>query len=106
MLYTKAVIVLVGATTAESRWVRREIIKGWNDKRPLIGVRIHNLLDRNGYSSSWGDNPFASIPMTGGGTMADHVEVINPEGGDSRAVYRSIQDNLESWVRYRAYNPS
>ena len=61
MLYTRAVIVLVGAHTAKSRWVRHEIIKAWNDKRPLLGVRIHNLLDKNGYSSSWGDDPFAAI---------------------------------------------
>ena len=39
MLYTKAVIVLVGATTSKSRWVKHEIIKGWNDKRPLLGGR-------------------------------------------------------------------
>lgn len=106
MAYTKAVIVLVGATTADSRWVKHEIIKGWNDNRPLLGVRIHNLLDRNGYTSTWGDDPFAAIPMQGGGTMADYVEVINPGGGDSKAVYRTIQDNLEDWVKYRAYQPS
>lgn len=106
MLYTRAVIVLVGATTAKSRWVKHEIIKGWNDKRALLGVRIHNLLDKDGYSSSWGNDPFASISMTDGGTMADYVEVINPSGGDSRAVYRTIQDNLEDWVKHRAYKPS
>lgn len=38
--------------------------------------------------------------------MADYVEVINPGGGDSKAVYRTIQDNLEDWVKYRAYKPS
>ncbi|WP_066906854.1 TIR domain-containing protein [Millisia brevis] len=106
MSYTKAVIVLVGASTADSRWVKHEIIKGWNDHRPLLGVRIHNLLDKDGYASSWGDDPFAAISMTGGGTMADYVEVINPSGGDSKAVYRTIQDNLEDWVNSRAYKSS
>lgn len=106
MLYTRAVIVLVGATTAKSRWVRYEIVKAWKDKRPLLGVRIHNLLDKAGYSSSWGDDPFAAISMTGGGTMADYVTVINPGGGDSKVVYRTIQDNMEDWVRNRAYKPS
>lgn len=106
MLYTKAVIVLVGATTSQSRWVRHEIVKAWNDKRPLLGVRIHNLHDRKGNSASWGEDPFAKIGMTGGGTMADYVPLINPGGGGSQAVYRDIQDNLEQWVNNRAYKPA
>src|SRR5699024_10000918 len=64
MNYTKAVIVLVGATTSKSRWVRHEIIKAWNDKRPLLGVRIHGLRDKDGYTASRGTDPFASISMT------------------------------------------
>lgn len=67
MCYTKAVIVLVGATTSKSRWVNHEITKAWNDKRPLLGVRIHGLQDKDGYTASYGSNPFSSISMTGGG---------------------------------------
>lgn len=106
MLYTKAVIVLVGATTSKSRWVKHEIIKGWNDKRPLLGVRVHGLLNRDGYTSSPGENPFAGISLTSGGTIADHVPLITPAGSDSRGVYRDIQDNLEDWVNLRAYKRS
>ncbi|WP_454932058.1 TIR domain-containing protein [Actinomyces oricola] len=106
MLYTKAVIVLVGATTSESRWVKYEIIKAWKDKRPLLGVRIHGLLDKNGNSSSYGSNPFSAISMTNGGTMADYVTLVDPSGSDSKGIYRDIQDNLENWVKYRAYKPS
>lgn len=103
MNYTKAVIVLVGATTSQSRWVKYEITKAWNDKRPLLGVRIHGLRDRNGDTASCGANPFASISLKGGGTIADHVELINPTGGDSKAVYRDIENNLEGWVNHHAY---
>ena len=31
------VIVLVGAETANRKWVRREIVKGWNDKKGVPG---------------------------------------------------------------------
>lgn len=106
MNYTKAVIVLVGATTSKSRWVRHEIIKAWNDKRPLLGVRIHGLRDKDGYTMPRGADPFASISMTGGGTMANYVKLIDPVGGDSKAVYRDIENNLEDWVNHRAYRPS
>lgn len=106
MNYTKAVIVLVGATTSQSRWVKHEIIKAWNDKRPLLGVRIHGLRDKDGCTASYGADPFASISIKSGGTMADHVKLINPVGGDSKAVYRDIENNLECWVNNRAYKRS
>ena len=48
MKYTKAVIVLVGETTANSRWVDYEIRKAWDDGRPLLGVRIHRLENNRG----------------------------------------------------------
>ena len=38
--------------------------------------------------------------------MADYVTLINPSGSDSKGVYRAIQDNLEDWVKCRAYKPS
>lgn len=106
MLYTKAVIVLVGATTASSRWVRHEIVKAWNDKRPLLGVRIHGLSDKDGYTAAAGANPFGAISLKSGGTLADYVTLVIPSGGDSKAVYSDINNNLESWVSNRAYKRS
>jgi hypothetical protein len=106
MNYTKAVIVLVGATTSKSRWVKHEIIKAWNDKRPLLGIRIHGLLDKDGYTAPSGSNPFASISMRNGGTIGDFVDLIDPAGNDSKAVYRDIEKNLENWVRCRAFKRS
>lgn len=102
MKYTKAVIVLVGPETASSRWVRYEITKAWNDKRPLLGVRIHALLDRNNRPGRPGANPFQRVPLKGGGTLADHVELIDPAGADSKAVYADIEANLQKWVDTRA----
>lgn len=106
MLYTKAVIVLVGATTASSRWVRHEIVKAWNDKRPLLGVRIHGLSDKDGYTAAAGANPFEAISLKSGGRLADYVTLVTPSGGDSKAVYGDINNNLESWVSNRAYKRS
>lgn len=103
MLYTRAVIVLVGATTAESRWVKHEIIKAWNDRRPLVGVRIHGLRDKNGYFSSAGADPFAQVTLSNARTVADYVDLISPAGTDSKDIYNDIQKNLEPWVNYRAY---
>ena len=98
MAWTRAVIVLVGRHTAESRWVRHEIREAWNDKRPLVGVRIHGLKNSDGKVDTVGDNPFAKIGLKGGGTVADHVSLHNPAGALSADVHASIKQNLESWV--------
>lgn len=106
MNYTKAVIVLVGSTTADSHWVDYEIRKAWNEKRPLLGVRIHKLHDKDGDSTTLGVNPFSKISLQNGGTIADYVSLIDPIGFDSKSVYKDIQDNLENWVENRAYKRS
>ena len=103
MLYTRAVIVLVGATTYKSRWVKYEIDKAWHDKRPMLGIRIHGLLDKDGKTTSFGCNPFRQVELECGGTVADYVSLINPPGSNSKSIYHSIADNLENWVKNCAY---
>ena len=106
MLYTKAVTVLVGATTYKSHWVNYEIRKAWNDKRPLLGVRIHGLLDKDGRTASYGQNPFTQINLPSGKTIADYVTLINPNGNSSKDVYSDIKENLEKWLKDHAYKRS
>jgi hypothetical protein len=93
-----AVVVLVGAQTASRKWVRYEITKAWNDKRPLVGVRIHGLQDRDGNVDSAGENPFSNITLQDGRTVADYVTLHDPQGWNSQQIYRSIKQNLLSWT--------
>ncbi len=93
-----AVVVLVGAQTASRRWVRYEIAKAWDERRPLVGIRIHGLTDRGGYTDYAGDDPFTKVTLQGGGTVSDYVSLHDPAGGNSKAVYTTIRDNIESWV--------
>lgn len=93
-----AVVVLVGAQTASRRWVRYEIAKAWDEKKPVVGIRVHGLTDRDGYTDSAGDDPFAKVTLQGGGTVADYVTLHDPAGNDSKAVYATIKKNIENWV--------
>ena len=95
--------MLVGATTYKSRWVRYEITKAWNDLRPLIGIRIHGLLDKNCRTADYGQNPFECVKLGNSKTIADYVHLIDPTGGDSKAIYNNIEDNLTTWVHNCAY---
>lgn len=95
MKYKEAVVVLVGSETAQRTWVRYEITKAWNDKRPLVGIRIHGLKDPKTGTDSSGPNPFAEIKFeNGSGSLADYITLHTPTGDH----YQSIKDNLKSWI--------
>ncbi|MEZ5378224.1 MAG: TIR domain-containing protein [Acidimicrobiales bacterium] len=98
MLYTRAVIVLVGNDTADSKWVKYEITKAWNEKRPLVGIRIHGLKNAEQKTDAAGVDPFSLVGLKGGGTVADYVTLHNPAGSTSNAVYDNIKNNMEGWV--------
>lgn len=98
MAWTRAVVVLVGRQTAESKWVRHEIAKAWDDKRPMVGVRIHGLKNADQQVDVAGANPFEKVKLEGGGTVANYVALHNPAGSVSTQVHASIKQNVESWV--------
>ena len=94
------VVVLVGSDTASRRWVTHEISKGWNDGKGVLGIRIHNLLDSGGSPARAGADPMANVTFTGkaGTSLSGIAPLKNPAGADSKAVYASICNNIESWI--------
>lgn len=98
MLRKGAVVVLVGKETSRRRWVDYEIRKAWDDRRPLVGIRIHGLKDLNGHASIAGANPFETIQTKGGDALSKWVPLYDPTGVDSKSVYASISNNLELWI--------
>lgn len=98
MKYKTGVVVLVGSETASRKWVLHEIAYAWDNYKPLVGIRIHGLADRNKKTDRQGPNPFEKVPLKGGGTTADSVPLFNPGGLTSKDVYANIQSNLKTWV--------
>lgn len=103
MKYARAVVVLVGSTTADSRWVRYEIEKAWDECYPLLGIRINSLKDRCGRTDRPGDDPFSRVTLRNGQKVSDYVHLIEPRGSNSQEVYNSIENNLQTWVNNYAY---
>lgn len=93
MAYKRAVIVLIGQQTAGREWVNYEINKAWADKRPLLGVRIHGLSSMGSVDRA-GASPF---------NASSGIPVFDPTvtdawgNTDSKATYKKLADNLESW---------
>ena len=98
MKYKTAVVVLVGAQTASRPWVLYEIGKAWDDRRPLVGIRIHGLENQSGKTDSSGANPFDLVKLKNGATVGNHVILHSPSGTTSKEVHASIKANLTTWV--------
>lgn len=94
-------IVLIGSQTSNRRWINYEITKAWTDKKGLLGIHIHRLLNQDGKASTKGSNPFSYIKLTNGLTIANYPKTAtayDPPYTDSKDVYGYIRDRLEGWV--------
>jgi hypothetical protein len=97
-LFGKSVaIVLIGANTAGRRWINYEIQKAWAERKGVLGIHIHNLKDRQGYSSSMGANPFHGL-LANNRPMSSIVKTYNPPGMSSTDVYNYIKLNMADWI--------
>ena len=93
------IVVLIGAGTANRKWINHEIAKGWNAGKGVLGVHIHNLKNSDGKTSAKGGNPFDHVTLKSSGQkLSSVVKVYDPPGTASTAVYSHIKDNLESWI--------
>ena len=98
-------VVLIGSHTAGRDWIKYEIKKSWNDHKGLLGIYIHQLLDKNGHPSAEGRNPFdnftvltsnRSIPLI---SMSSVVPIYNsPSYMCSKDMYNHITNNIADWV--------
>jgi hypothetical protein len=92
-------VVLVGRETANRKWVIHEINESWNEKKGVVGIRIHNLRDSASNLGTYGANPFDKVTFKRSGKqLSTVVKLYNPPGATSADVYKSIKDNIASWV--------
>lgn len=101
------VIVLIGSQTTNRKWINYEISKAWDDKKGLLGIHIHRLLNQDGKSSAKGNNPFSYIKLKNGLTIANYSQnarIYDPPFTDSKDVYGYIKDRLQIWVEHALKN--
>ncbi|MGN6507662.1 MAG: TIR domain-containing protein [Tepidisphaeraceae bacterium] len=89
-------VVLIGANTANRKWIDYEIEAAWKAKKGVLGVYIHNLKDLDGKQSLKGSNPFAGFNI-GGTPLTSIVKTYDPPFSDSKQVYGYIANNLADW---------
>lgn len=97
MVGKSVVIVLIGAQTVTRRFVRYEIEKGWNEGKGVVGVHIHNILDKDNKQSAKGTNPFSRFTIDNK-SLSSVAKTYDPPSSVSSSVYSHIRDNLSTWV--------
>ena len=89
---TSVTAVLIGSETASRKWVKYEIGESIDKGNALVGIRVHQMKDLNGYTDTRGDSPFA-LPWNTNGRVRDTSRV---------PVYDWVNDdgynNLGSWI--------
>lgn len=102
MKYKTAVVVLIGAETADRPWVQYEIEKAWDDRKPLLGIRIHGLADMGNGSDFQGRNPFLRLQKRS--IFDPSIPIFDPtvtswDGRiNTQATYRKLKEYLNFWV--------
>lgn len=92
-------VVLVGANTANRKWINYEIVKSWDDGMGVVGIRIHGLKSADEELSNMGPNPFDFI--THGNSkqkLSSIVKCYNPVGSTSQERYEWIKTHLANAV--------
>jgi hypothetical protein len=91
-------VVLIGSSTSQRRWVQYEIEHAWNKGMGVVGIYIHNLKNIHGFQTHMGTSPFASFTINNIYPMTQVVKSYDPPYQDSRQVYAHINANIERWV--------
>jgi hypothetical protein len=92
-------VVLVGAGTANRKWINYEIIKSWTDKKGIVGIHIYGLKNSKGEMSTKGHNPFDYITHGASGTiLSSIVKCYDPVGRTSQERYDWICKHLSNAV--------
>lgn len=100
MKWKSAVVVLIGAETVSRRWVKYEIQRAWDLRKPLLGIRIHGLSSM-GTTDTEGADPFCSINGSG---RNPGLPIFDPTQRDffgkidSKDTYAELSSNLKYWV--------
>lgn len=103
MQHRSCTIVLIGAQTANRKWVNYEIAQAWNNGKGLLGIYIHGLQNQDGQVSYKGNNPFSYVKLQDDSPLANYLHTYDPPGRQSTDRYSHIKRNLARWVE-RAIN--
>lgn len=97
MKYRSALVVLIGANTANRYWINYEIEHAWKEHMGVVGIYINRLLDQYGRATYAGQNPLDAF-LIQNVQLSSIVPVLIPSGLTSREVYADIELNISKFI--------
>ncbi|MGE3779878.1 MAG: TIR domain-containing protein [Pirellulaceae bacterium] len=92
-------VVLVGANTANRKWINHEIVRSWDEGMGVVGIHVHGLRNSAQETASMGGNPFDFIGYGNTGKkLSSIVKCYNPAGSTSQERYDWIVKHLSNAV--------
>ena len=113
MKWRSCVVVLIGAETANRKWVQYEIEHAWKEGKGIVGIYIDSLEDSTGKQSKRGKNPFDyfcidttfnyitknSIPADSNEVrLSSIIKSFDSSYVSSKYVYEVIKNNIEKLI--------
>jgi len=96
---TSCTVVLIGAETANRKWINYEIVHAWDQKKGVVGIYIHGIKEIKGETTTMGKNPFDYIGYgSTGKKLSSVVKCYNPAGATSKDRYDWIKTHLANAV--------
>lgn len=92
------IVVLIGSTTANRKWINYEIEKAYKLNKGIVGIYIHNLEDSSGKQTSKGANPFDYVYASNGYRLSNYVETFDSTYSMSKNVYNDISTHIEQLI--------
>ena len=98
MRMRSCIVVLVGETTYNRKWVKYEIQRAYELGKGIVGIYVHNLKDDEGNQCNKGYNPFDFIITSDGRPLSVYVRCYDPPYSTSKRVYEYIEENINAWI--------
>jgi len=103
---TGVTVVLIGAETAERRFVRYEIEQSHQRGNGLLGIHIHRLKNQHGEASRKGRNPFNDITVEVEETVLLWTNRVRKRLSEIYPTYDWVEhdgyQNINRWIEEAA----
>lgn len=93
---TSVTVVLIGYETSTREHVGYEICQSHKLKKGIVGVRIHNLKNKDGNTDSAGANPLDNWTITEGGIKKALSTIYSTYDYVSQDGYNNLGDWIEA----------
>lgn len=97
-------VVLVGSTTANRKWINYEIQKAYELNKGIVGVYVNKLKNRDSKQSVKGMNPFNYVFTNNGEKLSSYITCYDSAYTSSNYVYNDIEEKLPGLIEKAIFN--